>query len=251
MKSNFELILAVFSLAVLVVDTGLGQLAEPTGQRVIPSQTQRISPYSAPPLSATNCSGCRESGLQESTATRSVIASAESDWEPESKFTSVIGRQTQRHCMDAGEYHQDAGFPVNACCCRDSRCRLCLQIRGVAEAIRNRELSPGDMVSRQAYVSQDGYYYDRPYVPILSGQREPNQVSPFSNSLATQVNEETASRLSSGYDGTAESELVTDGYLEFVDWQKHRESRLRTHTPEPVVSPGSVRRVMTQSSRVR
>lgn len=98
---------------------------------------------------------------------------------------------------------------------------------------------PGNLSPRYPYSTWRTYYYDRPYNAdhVVRAQREipVNPAAPYSNQamddVFRQVEQRAWDRHRASLDSLSPADesiraFQQDGFLEFTDWQKHREQRL-------------------------
>ena len=96
-----------------------------------------------------------------------------------------------------------------------------------------------NMHQRFPYRASEMSYYRRPYnAHTVSAHRYQAMglpTTPYSNQMYKSIHEMTRQHMES----EGGSELATDGYLEYVDWQKHRNQRLIWNQSQPGTSTNS------------
>ncbi len=98
----------------------------------------------------------------------------------------------------------------------------------------------GNLSPRYPYSTWRTYYYDRPYNAdhVVRAQQEVpvNPAAPYSNQAMEDIFRQAEQRAWERYRAQLHSlspaddslrVFQQDGYLEFTDWQKHRDQRLR------------------------
>lgn len=122
--------------------------------------------------------------------------------------------------------------------CRRTRCASCESwIEKARPDISNRQHAPGNMSPRYPYDTERFYYYQRPYnsehvsqrkqQSILSGNGQ-IETRPYSNWVAKSLNKQGEKNLAA-----AGSNLVEDGFLEYVDWRDHQSARIQWESHQP------------------
>lgn len=143
--------------------------------------------------------------------------------------------------VSLGQFHESGAVPCGGCQGHVARCGLgncslagyAAGVRDSAAILRHRETPPGNMGLHFPYHANQMYYYRRPYndyhVPThVEESRNSSAQSSFGGNLgySNQIFEQAHSAAEEYHNSLSFGEAEEDGLLEFVDWTKHRQSRL-------------------------
>ena len=143
--------------------------------------------------------------------------------------------------VSLGQFHESGAVPCGGCQGHVARCGLgnwslagyAAGVRDSAAILRHRETPPGNMGLHFPYQANQMYYYRRPYndihVPthVRESKDSPAQ-STFGRNLgySNQIFERVHEAGEEYHEAQQGGGIENDGLLEFVDWNKHRQSRL-------------------------
>lgn len=111
------------------------------------------------------------------------------------------------------------------------------------------------MSPRYPYDTERFYYYQRPYNSEHVSQRKQQSIlsgngqiesRPYSNWVAKSLNKQGEKNLAA-----AGSNLVEDGFLEYVDWRDHQSARIQWESHQPNQIQHDARRPQRSNTRRR
>ena len=178
----------------------------------------------------------------------------------ESHSATAVSTPTDIHystcsCAHSTGCNQCSGSG-NRCGCRRTRCASCESwIEKARPDISNREHAPGNMSPHYPYDTERFYYYQRPYNSEHVSQRKQQSIlsgngqiesRPYSNWVAKSLNKQGEKNLAA-----AGSNLVEDGFLEYVDWRDHQSARIQWESHQPNQIQHDARRPQRSNTRRR